>query len=325
MKLLRRKFLHLAAGAAALPVLPCVASALDYPTRPVRLISGFPAGSGGDVITRLAVQWLSEHLGQSLILENKPGAGSSIAAEAVVRAVPDGYTLLMATAANTINTSLYEHLNFNFTRDIAPVSGFNRGFLVMVVNPSLPAKTVLEFIAYAKAHPGKINMASAGIGTVPHVAGELFKMMAGINMLHVPYRGDAAALTDLIEGQVQVYFALMPSSLGYIRAGRLRALAIAAAARSELLPDVPAMSEFLPGYEASAWSGIVAPKDTPSEIIEKLNKETNDGLADPALRARLADLGSTPMPGSAADFGRFIAAETEKWAKVIKFAGIKAE
>src|SRR5215475_5203123 len=311
----RRQFLHLAAGAAALPAVSHVALAQAYPTRPVRLMVGFPAGSGADIAARLAGQWLSERLGQSFVIENRPGAGSSIAAEAVVRAAPDGYTLLMATAANTINTTLYEQLSFNFARDVEPVCGFERGSIVMVANPSVTAKTVPEFIAYAKTQPGKINMASAGNGTLPHVAGELFKMMTGINMLHVPYRGEAPAITDLIGGQVQVYFGTL--------AGKVRALAVATATRSKALPNVPAMGEFLPGYEASSWSGIGAPKSTSPQIIEILNKETNAGLADSVMAARYADLGITTLPGSSADFGRFLAEETEKWRKLIKFADIR--
>jgi tripartite-type tricarboxylate transporter receptor subunit TctC len=319
----RRQFLHLPAGAVALPVVSRFAWAQAYPTRPVRLIVGFPAGSGADIAARLAGQWLSERLGQSFVIENRPGAGSSIAAEAVVRAAPDGYTLLMATAANTINTTLYEQLSFNFARDIEPVCGFERGSIVMVANPSVPAKTVPEFLAYAKTQPGKINMASAGNGTLPHVAGELFKMMTGINMLHVPYRGEAPAITDLIGGQVQVYFSTLPGAMEFIRAGKVRALAVAAAKRSEALPNVPAMGEFLPGYEASSWTGIGAPKNTSPRIIEILNKEINAGLANSVMAARIVDLGMTTLPGSSADFGRFLAEETEKWRKVIKFADIK--
>jgi tripartite-type tricarboxylate transporter receptor subunit TctC len=322
MKLPRRAFLHLAAGAAALPVVSRMTWAQAYPTRPVRLISGFPAGSGGDITARLACQWLSERLGKSFVIENKPGAGSSLAAEVVVRAVPDGYTLLMATAANTINTTLYERLSVNFTRDIIPVSGFVRGPLVMLVTPSLPTKSIPEFIAYAKARPGKINIASAGNGTIPHVAGELFKMMTGINMLHVPYRGEAPAVTDLIAGQVQVYFSTLAGGIEFVKAGKVHALAVASSKRSGALPEVPAMDEFLAGYEASSWSGIGAPRGTPSDIIERLNKETNAAHADPVMQARIAELGYTTLPGSSADFGKFIADETEKWAKVIKFAGI---
>jgi len=325
MKLPRRRFLHLAAGAATLPAVSRIAWAQTYPTRPVRLIVGFPAGSGADIVARLAGQWLSERLGQSFVIENRPGAGSSLAAEAVVRAAPDGYTLLMATAANTINSTLYENLSFNFTRDIEPVCGVNRGAIVMVVNPSVPAKTVPEFIAYAKTQPGKINMASAGNGTLPHVAGELFKMMTGINMLHVSYRGEAPAITDLIGEQVQVYFSTLPGAMEFIRAGKVRALAVATAERSKALPNVPAMGEFLPGYEANSWSGIAAPKSTSPQIIEILNKETNAGLADSVMAARYAELGITALPGSSADFGRFLAEETEKWRKVIKFANIKPE
>ena len=286
--------------------------------------SAFAPGGGADIIARLIGQWLSERLGQPFIIENRPGAGSNIATEAVVHAPADGYTLLLVSPANAINATLYDKLNFNFIRDIAPVAGIIRVPNVMVVNPSVPAKTVPEFIAYAKANPGKLNMASAGIGTAPHVAGELFKMMAGVDMVHVPYRGDGPALTDLIGGQVQVMFAAMPSSIEYIRAGKLRALAVTTATRSEALPDIPTVGDFVPGYEASGWYGIGAPKNTPAEIIDKLNKEINAGLADPKIKARLADLGGTVLPGSPADFGKLIADETEKWAKVIKFAGHQA-
>ena len=275
MKLPRRQFLHLAAGAAALPAVSRIAWAQAYPTRPVRIIVGFAAGGAADIIARLIGQWLSERLGQPFVIENRPGAGSNIATEAVVRAPPDGYTLLLVGTANAINATLYDKLNFNFIRDIAPVAGIIRVPNVMVVNPSVPAKTVPEFIAYAKANPGKINMASGGIGTAAHVSGELFKMMAGVDMVHVPYRGAAPALTDLLGGQVQVMFASMPSSIEHIRAGKLRALAVTTATRSEALPDIPTVGEFVPGYEASAWYGVGAPKDTPAEIVDKLNKEIN--------------------------------------------------
>jgi tripartite-type tricarboxylate transporter receptor subunit TctC len=301
------------------------AAALDYPTRPVHWIVGYPAGGSTDIVARLMGQYLSEKLGQQFIIENRPGAGNNIGTEAVVRAPADGYTLLLINPANAINTTLYANLNFDFIRDIAPVAGFIRVPNVMEVNPSVPAKTVAEFIAYAKANPGKINMASSGSGTSIHMSGELFKMMTGVNMVHVPYRGSAPMLTDLLGGQVQVTFDNMPSSIEHIRAGKLRPLAVTTTARSEALPDTPVLADTVPGYEASAWFGAGAPKGTPSEIIEKLNKEINAGLADPKMQARLADLGGMLMVGSPADFGKIIAEETEKWAKVVKFSGAKAE
>jgi tripartite-type tricarboxylate transporter receptor subunit TctC len=325
MKLPRRKFLHLAAGAAALPVLPRVASAFDYPTRPVHLIVGTPAGGGMDVVARPMGRWLSERLGQTFVIDNRPGAATNIATELVARASADGYTLLFVTALNAANVTLYDNLNFNFIRDIAPVASIDRLPFVVQVNPSVPAKTVPEFIAYAKANPGKINFASGGIGSTQHVAGELFNMMAGVKMVHVPYRGEAPALTDLLGGQVQVYFGPIASSIGHIRAGKLRALAVTTETRLELLPDIPTVGEFVPGYEASGWQGIGAPKNTPAEIIEKLNKANNAALADREMKARLADLGATILVGSPADFGKLIADDIEKWAKVIKFAGIKPE
>jgi tripartite-type tricarboxylate transporter receptor subunit TctC len=321
----RRQFLHLAAGAAALPALPRVVRAQAYPTRPVRIVVGFAAGGGIDIIARLMGQWLSERLGQSFLIENRPGGGSNIATEAVVRAAPDGYTLLLAFSSNAINATLYEKLNFIFIRDIAPVAGVLRGPYVLVVNPSVPTKSVPEFIAYAKANPGKISMASGGIGTPGHVAGELFKMMAGVDLVHVPYRGGGPVLTDLLGGQVQVTFVATVSSIEYIRAGRLRALAVTAATRSDELPGIPAVGEFVPGYEASVWYGIGAPRNTPVEVIDKLNKEINAALADPKMKARLADLGGTPLVISPADFGKLIADDTEKWGKVIRAANIKAE
>jgi tripartite-type tricarboxylate transporter receptor subunit TctC len=324
MKLPRRQFLHLAAGAGALPAVSRIAQAQTYPTRPVRIIVGFAAGGPADILARLMGQWLSERLGQPFVIENRPGGGGNIGTEAVVKAPPDGYTLLLATTANTINATLYDKLNFNFISDIAPVAGISRYTFVMVVHPSMPTKTVPEFIAYAKANPGKINMASGGIAAL-HVFGELFKMMTGVNLVHVPYRGQAPALADLLAGQVHVMFPNIVVSIEYIRAGRLRALAVTAATRSEALPDVPTVDEFVPGYEASGWSGLGAPKATPAEIVEKLNKEINAALADPKIKARLADLGGAPLVGSPVEFGKFIADETEKWAKVIKFAGIKAE
>jgi tripartite-type tricarboxylate transporter receptor subunit TctC len=325
MKLPRRQFLHLAAGAAALPAVSRIAWAQAYPTRPVRLIAPVAPAGAGDILARLMGQWLSERLGQPFIIENRPGGGNNIGTEAVVRAPADGYTLLLAGTPNTVNVTLYEKLNFNFIRDIAPVAGVIRGSFVMVVNPSVPAKSVPEFIAYAKANPRKLNMASAGNGTASHVAGELFKMMAGVDMVHVPYRGGGPALNELLGGQVQVMFPTTVSSIGYIRSGRLRALAVTAATRSDALPDIPTVGEFLLDYEASNWFGVGAPKATPAEIVEKLNKEINAGLADRKLNARLADLGGDVLALSPADFGKFIADETEKWAKVIKFAGVKAE
>jgi tripartite-type tricarboxylate transporter receptor subunit TctC len=325
MKLPRRKFLHLAASAAALPAVSRIAQAQTYPTRPVRLIVPIAPAGAGDILARLMGQWLSERLGQPFIIENRPGGGNNIGTEAVVRAPADGYTLLLAGTPNTVNVTLYEKLNFNFIRDIAPVAGVIRGFFVMVVNPSVPAKSVPEFIAYAKANPRKLNMASAGNGTASHVAGELFKMMAGVDMAHVPYRGGGPALNDLLGGQVQVMFPTTVSSIGYIRSGRLRALAVTAATRSDALPDIPTVGEFMPGYEASNWFGVGAPKSTPVEIVDKLNKEVNAALDDPKMKARLADLGGVALTGSPAEFGKLIADETEKWGKVIKFAGIKPQ
>ncbi len=325
MKLPRRAFLHLAAGAAALPPISRIARAQAYPSRPVRLVVGFGAGSASDILARLIGEWLSERLGQQFIVENRLGAGSNIATEAVVKAPPDGHVLLLGGVTNAINATLYEKLNYNFLRDIEPVAGLIVLTNVMVVNPSVPAKTVPEFIAYAKANPGKINMASLGNGTVPHVAGELFKMMAGVDMVHVPYRGAPSALTDLLGGQVQVYFATTAISIEHIRADRLRALAVTTAKRSEALPDIPTVGDFLPGFEAGVWFGVGAPKNTPVEIIDKLNKEINAGLADPKIKERLAQLGGNGLAGSPDDFGKFIADETEKWAKVIRAANIKPE
>jgi tripartite-type tricarboxylate transporter receptor subunit TctC len=325
MKLPRRRFLHLAAGAAALPAVSRTTRAQAYPTRPVRWIVPFAPGGSPDIIARLMGQWLSERLGQPIIVDNRPGAGGNIGTEIGVRAPPDGYTLLMALSVNAINPAVYDNLPFNFIRDTAPVASIASTPLIMEVNPSVPARTVPEFIAYAKANPGKINMASGGKGAPGHVAGELFKMMAGVDMVHVPYRGEALALPDLISGQVQVYFAVMPASLGYIRAGKLRALAVTSGTRQEALPDVSTVGEFLPGYEARGWYGVVVPKATPREIVEKLNKEINAALADPNMKKRLTDLGCAVFAGSPADFGKFIADETEKWGKVVKFAGIKPE
>jgi tripartite-type tricarboxylate transporter receptor subunit TctC len=325
MKLPRRTFLHLAASAAALPAVSRIAWAQAYPARPVRIIVGFPAGGGVDIIARLMGQWLSERLGQPFLIENRPGAGSNIATEVVVRAPADGYTLLLVHASNAINATLYDKLNFNFIRDIAPVAGIIVVPNVMVLNPSVPAKTVPEFIAYAKANPGKINIASGGIGGPSHVSAELFKMMTGTDMLLVSYRGMAPAVTDLLAGQVQLMFNSLPASIEYIKAGTLRALAVTTATRSETLPSIPTMREFVPGYESPTWYGVGVPKNTPAEIVDKLNKEVNAALADPKMKARLADLGGEALPGSSVAFGKFIAEETEKWAKVVKFSGAKAD
>ena len=325
MKFPRRTFLHLAAGAAALPAVSRVAWPQAYPTRPVRLVVGFAAGGTQDVIARLLGQWLSERLGQQIVIENRAGAASNIAAEAVIKSPPDGYTLFMVGPNNAINASLYDKLNFDFVRDFAPVAGVMRVPNVMEVHPSVPAKTVAEFIAYAKANPDKINMVSGGSGTSVHVSGELFKMMTGISMVHVPYRGAGPALIDLLAGQGHVMFDNLPSSIEHIRAGKLRALGVTTIARSEALPDVPTVDSSVPGYEASAFFGINAPRDTPREIIERLNREINAILAEPRAKARFADMGGTTLPGSPADFGKLVANETEKWAKVVKFAGIKPD
>ncbi len=326
MKLPRRNFLRLAAGAAALPALPRIANAQAYPTRPVRIVVGFPPGGGADIVARLIGQWLSERLGQPFIIENRPGAASNIAAEAVIRSPPDGYTVLLVTLpANAINATLYDKLKFNFIRDIAPVAALTRDPNVMLVNPSFPAKTVPEFIAYAKANPGKINMASSGAGAAQHVAGELFMAMTGVQMNHVPYRGAAPALTDLISGQVQVFFDVTTSSIEHIKAGRLRALAVTSATRSEALPDIPTVGDFVPGYEASNFRGVGAPRNTPPAIVDKLNNEINAGLVDPKIRTRLSDLGATVLVGSPADFGKLIVGETEKWGQVVRAANIKPE
>jgi tripartite-type tricarboxylate transporter receptor subunit TctC len=325
MKLPRRKFLHLAAGAAALPAVWRMAWAQAYPTRSVRLIIGIVPGSGPDIVGRLLGQWLSDRLGRPFIIENRPGAGTNIATEAVVRSPADGYTLLLVTGANTINATLYEKLNFNFISDIAPVASISRETFALEVNPSFPAKTVPEFIAHAKANPGKLSMASPGSGTAPHMAGELFKMMAGVDLVHVPYRGSAPALTDLMGGQVQVTFGPLSSSIQYVRAGKLRALAVSSASRSDALPDVPTVGDFLPGYEATGWFGIGVPTSTPPEIIDKLNREINTAIADAKIKAQLAEFGGRPMPMTPANFGKFIADETEKWAKVVKFSGAKPD
>jgi tripartite-type tricarboxylate transporter receptor subunit TctC len=325
MKLPRRNFLHLAAGAAALPAVSRVARAQAYPSRPVRVIVPFGSAGATDIVARLIGQWLSERLGQPFVIENRPGAGGNLGTEAVVRAPPDGYTLALIGAPGAINATLYDNLNFNFIRDIAPVASIIRFPNVMVVNPSVPVKTVPEFIAYAKANPGKLNMASPGNGSTPHVTGELFKMMTGINMVHVPYRSVSAGLTDMLSGQVQVTFGTSASTIAYIRAGTLRALAVTTATRSEALPDLPTIAEFVPGYEASAWFGVGAPRNTLTEIVNKLNMEINACLADPSLQARLADLGGITLAGSPDDFARLIVEETAKWAKVVKFSGIKGE
>ena len=325
MKLLRRQFLHLAAGAAALPAVSRIAKAQTYPARPVRIVVGYAAGGGTDITARLIGQWLSERFGQQFVIENRPGAATNIATDAVVRAAPDGYTLLLATGGNAINATLYDKLNFNFIRDIAPVGSVIRVPLVMVVNQSLRVKTVPEFIAFAKANPGRINFASGGAGGPDHMSGELFKMMTGTNMTHVPYRSLAPALTDLIGGQVQVVFSTIPPALGYIKADKLRALAVTTSTRFEGAPDISTMGDFVRGYETSQWYGIGVPTNTPVEIVEKLNREINAALADPKMKARLADIGGTVLPGSAADFGKLIADETEKWAKVVKFSGAKPD
>jgi tripartite-type tricarboxylate transporter receptor subunit TctC len=325
MELPRRRFLQLAAGAAAIPGLSHTAWAQTYPTRPVRLVVGYAAGGGTDITARLIGQWLSERLNQQFVVENRGGAGTNIGTEAVVRAPPDGYTLLLATGANAVNATLYEKLNFNFMRDIAPVAAVIRVPHVIVVNPTFPAKTLGEFIAHAKANPGKVNMGSAGTGGPDHMAGELFKMIAGVEMTHVPYRGLSPALSDLMGGQVQVIFSSLPAAIEHVRADKLRALAVTTATRSQALPEIPTVDALFPGYEASQWYGIGVPKNTPFEIVERLNKELNAGLTDAKLSARLADLGGTVLPGSPANFGKLIADDTAKWGKVIRAAGIKAE
>jgi tripartite-type tricarboxylate transporter receptor subunit TctC len=325
MKLPRRRFLHLAAGAAALPAVSRIARAETYPTRPVRIIVGFAVGGTVDIVARLMGQWLSERLRHQFIVENRPGSSGNTGTEAVVRASADGYTLLAVAPASATNAALFDKLNFDFIRDIAPVAGVIRVPGIMEINPSFPARTVPEFIAYAKANPGKVNYASAGTGTPQHVSGELFKLMTGVEMTHVPYRGNAPALTDLLGGQVQVMFDTMPNSIEYIKAGRLRPLAVTTATRWEGLPDIPTIGDFVPGYEASGWYGLAAPKNTPVDVVNELNKEINSALVDPRINARLADMGGTVLAGSPADFGKLIADETEKWGKVIRSAGIKAE
>jgi tripartite-type tricarboxylate transporter receptor subunit TctC len=325
MELSRRQFLHLAAGAVALPAVSRIARAQAYPARPVRIIVPFPPGGATDILARLIGQRLAGRLGQPFIVENRPGAGTNIGTEVAARSQADGYTLLLVVPPSAINATLYDKLNFNFIRDITPVAGIIRSPFVMAINPSFPAKTVPELIAYAKANPAKINMASAGIGSGPHVAGELFKMMAGVNMVHVSYRGDAPALTDLIGGQVQLYFSTLSGSIQYIRTNQLRALAVTTATRSDALPNTPTVADFVPGFEASFWAGVGAPRNTPAEIIDRLNNEINASLADPKMRAQLADLGSMPLVGSPADFGKLIVEETEKWGKVVKLAGMTPE
>ena len=325
MKLPRRRFLHLAAGAVALPAALRMANAQSYPTRPVRIVVGFTAGGSTDIGARLIGQWLQERLGQSFVIENRPGAGTNIATESVVRALPDGYTLLMIGPSSAVNATLYDKLSFVFLRDIAPVACLIRQPQVLLANPSLPAKTVPELIAYAKANPGNITMASAGIGSTGHLVGEFFKMTAGVDLVHVPYRGAGPALTDLLGGQVLVSFAGIAGSIEYVRTGKLRALAVTTAMRSEALPDVPTVSEFVPGFEAGDWLGVGAPKNTPAEIIDRLNKEITAGVADPKIAARFADLGGTPLPLTPAAFGKLLADETAKWAKVIRVAKIKPE
>ncbi len=324
MKLPRRRFLHLAACAIALPTVSRVAKAQTYPTRPVRLVVPFPAGGVVDLFGRLIGQSLSDRLGQPIIVDNRPGAGGNHGTEAVVRAAPDGYTLLQASSVNAYNATLYEKLNFDFIRDIAPIASIYRGPAVVVAHPAFPVKSIPELIAYARANPGKINMASAGVGTSQHVYGEMFKMMTGVDMLHVPYRGGAAAVTDLIAGQVDIMFDTLATSIEHVKAGKLRALAVTAAARLDLLPDIPTVREFVPGYEGVGWQGLGAPRNTPAEIIERLNREINASLAEPRITARFAELGYIVFASSPGDFAKFIAADTEKWAKVIRFAGAKA-
>ena len=325
MKFHRRHFLKLAGCVAAAPAFPLSASALDYPTRPVRIVAGFAAGGGVDITARLIGQWLNDRLGQSFVVDNRAGAGGNIGTEAVVNAAPDGYTLLLATVPNAVNASLFEKLKFNFVRDIAPVAGIIRVPMVILLHPSVPVKTVPELISYAKANPGKVSMASAGNGSAPHMAGELFKMMAGVDMLHIPYRGQGPALTDLLGGQVHVLFATAPGTADYIATGKLRALAVTTAARAEVLPELPTVGDFVPGYETSQWYGLAAPANTPAEIVDKLNREINAAIADPGMKARLAALGGEPLPGLPAAFGKLIAEETEKWAKVVRAAGLKPE
>jgi tripartite-type tricarboxylate transporter receptor subunit TctC len=321
----RRRFLQTAAGAILAPAVSRLAYAQAYPSRPLRLVLGYPPGGSADITARLAGQWLSERLGQPVVIESRPGAGTNLATEAVVRAAPDGYTLLLVAPANAINATLYDKLNFNFLQDIAPVAGIIRFANVVVVNPSLPINSIPELIAYAKANPGKLNMASSGNGSTIHMSGELFKMLTGINMVHVPYRGGAPALTDLMAGQVQVMFDNIPTSAGLVKTGKLRGLAVTSAARSDVLPELPTVADVLPGYEASAWYGLGMPKGTPVEFVERVNKAMNEVLADPKAQDRFKELGASLLPGSAADFGKLLADETEKWGKVVKFAGVKPD
>jgi tripartite-type tricarboxylate transporter receptor subunit TctC len=325
MELHRRHFLHIAGAAVAAPLAPAVLRAEGWPARPVRVVVGFAPGGLGDIMARLIGQWLSERLGQQFIVENRPGAATNVATESVVRTAPDGYTLLLSTTSNAINATLYHDLNFNFIRDTVPIAGIAGTVLVMVVNPSFAAKTVPAFIEAAKASPGKINMASSGAGSPPHVAGELFKMMTGADMAHVPYRGDVPAITDLLAGQVQVYFATLPSAIEYVKAGNLRALAVTGASRSPALPDIPVLAEFVPGFEATAWIGVSAPRGTPAGIVDRLNREINAALADPKMIARITELGAAPLPASSADYAALIARETEKWGKVIALSGATAQ
>ncbi len=325
MKFSRRRVLHLATVAIGVPAVSRIARAQPYPARPVHLIVGFAAGGAPDIAARLVAQWLSERLGQQFIIENRPGAGGNLATEVVVEASPDGYTLLLINISNAVNATLYQKLKYDFIRGIAPVASISHENYGMEVLPSFPAKTVSEFISYAKANPGKLNMASPGNGTGPHVAGELFKIMAGVDMVHVPYRGSPPALTDLLAGQVQLMFSPLSSSIEYVKGGKLRALAVTTAARSEVLPDLPTVGEFVPGYAASGWFGLGAPSKTPVEIVDRLNHEVNAGLADPKLKARLADLGATVFVGSPTDFATHIATETEKWAKVVRTANLRAD
>jgi tripartite-type tricarboxylate transporter receptor subunit TctC len=325
MKIPRRQFLHLAAATALLPAVSRTARAQAYPTRPIRLIIGYTPGGSADLTARLMGQWLSERLGQSFVIENRPGGGTNIATEAALRAAPDGYSLLLVAPANAINATLYSKLNFNFLQEMVPIAGIIRFPNVVVVNPEVPVKTIPELIAYAKANPGKLNMASSGNGSTIHMSGELFKMLTGIDMLHVPYRGGAPALTDLLSGQVQVMFDNIPTCAEHVKSGKLRGLAVTSTTRSEVLPDLPTVADFLPGYEASAWYGLAAPKGTPPEIVETLNKAVNAILADPAAKTRFGELGAILLPGSAVDFGKLVADETDKWGKVVKFAGAKVD
>ena len=325
MKLPRRQFLHLVAGALALPAVSRIANAQSYPSRPVRVIVPFAAGGGTDITARVIAQWLSERLGQSFVVENRPGGGTNIGTEAAAKSPPDGYTLLMVGASNTVNPTLYDKLNFDLIRDFAPIAGVIRAPQIVVANPALPLRTLPEFIAYAKSNPSKVNMASSGNGSAAHLAGELFKMLAGVNMQHVPYRGGGPALLDLIAGQVQVYFAGMPEAIEYVRAAKVRALAVTTTSRAEALPEIPALAEFVPGFDSSIWFGLSAPRNTPISIVDLLNKEINAGLADPRIKARYAELGSTVFPTAPAEFAKFIADEVEKWGKVVKFSGAKPE